>query len=209
MGKRCNIVLQEGEICIHNEQITVEVIKNVVTGYTGGGGGVSVRVAKGLSVRNGASERKAIRNNVSNFYPGILSITNKRIVLSSEKASINCSFDKIGAVAPYKKEKAFSLQVGDKTFKILCKNPKKVCNLILNKGITNNSIGENNQIQEVEWLEGMNPVIALGLLIFAFPYMVAKCYVYSKKDTMEEDKKKKILMVGVILSIILYIMTHT
>lgn len=71
---------QPDEILIYVAPAQTFSDKEKVVGYTGKSAGVSVRIAKGVSVRTGGSGGKAIRNNVRMFNQGDLIITNKRVL---------------------------------------------------------------------------------------------------------------------------------
>lgn len=71
--------------------------------YTkGGGGGVSVRVAKGVSVRSGSGQsRSESIDEIKLIDTGTLIITNKRIVFSGNIKTINIDLDKLINLTPY------------------------------------------------------------------------------------------------------------
>lgn len=80
-----SISLKSGEVCFYEGPAQSYHSKNVVTGYKGGNAGVSVRIAKGVSVHTGGSERKAVRQKVAEKYNGSFYITNKRLILIADK----------------------------------------------------------------------------------------------------------------------------
>ena len=80
-----NINLQKGEVCFYEGYAQSYRKKNVVTGYKGAGAGVSVRIAKGVSVHTGGSGRQAIREDVSEKHDAQFFITNKRLLLLADK----------------------------------------------------------------------------------------------------------------------------
>lgn len=90
-----NINLQKDEVCFYSGTAQAYHKKNVVTGYSGRSAGVSVRVAKGLSVHTGGSGGKSIRGDVVEKYPGRFYLTNKRLILLAEKYGFAVSIPKI------------------------------------------------------------------------------------------------------------------
>ena len=90
-----DINLKKDEVCFYQGKAQSCKKKKVVTGYKGGGSGVSVRLAKGLSVHTGGNSKQAIRETISEKYPANLYITNQRIILLSEKYGFTVSFPSI------------------------------------------------------------------------------------------------------------------
>lgn len=90
-----NIFLQKDERLIYAVPARTFVEKEQVTGYTGGNAGVSVRIAKGVSVRTGSSKGKAVRQNIIKFNDGDYVLTNKRVVFVSKNDSFEYSLKKI------------------------------------------------------------------------------------------------------------------
>lgn len=90
-----DINLQKDEVCFYSGPAQAYHKKNVVTGYSGRSAGVSVRVAKGISVHTGGSGGKSIRGDVVEKYPGRFYLTNKRLILLSEKYGFTVPIPKI------------------------------------------------------------------------------------------------------------------
>ena len=125
---KTNVILTDGENCYYCQQASFAKTKNVVVGYTGGGAGASVRVAKGLSLHTGSSAKQAIRRDVVEKYPGLLTITNKRVVFSGTKGSFDKSLSSLSAVTPYKDAVAF--QFGNNSFPLIVRNVNVVTNAV-------------------------------------------------------------------------------
>ena len=115
------IFLDKGEVCHYQTDAAVLIMKNQVVGHTSGSRGVSVRVAKGLTLHTGGSRGHAIRDNVPYTYPGTLSITNKRIIMTGEKA-FEKPINKLTALTPYGHE-GCTLQFGNSSYTILMDHP--------------------------------------------------------------------------------------
>lgn len=94
------VMMTAGEVCHYCEMVTHLTSKNVVVGYTGGHSGASVRVAKGLTIRTGGTRSAPIRDDVYTRTPGVLTITNKRIVFTSKKDSFDKKITSISAILP-------------------------------------------------------------------------------------------------------------
>lgn len=90
-----NFVLRNGEVCHYQRPASSVVTKNLVTRYEGRSSGVSVRVMKGVSIRSGSSRGVPIREDVKREYDGTLTITNQRVVMSSEKGGFEKAIGKI------------------------------------------------------------------------------------------------------------------
>lgn len=92
------ISLQIGEECYYQHEATAYHEKNVVTGRKSSGAGVSFRVAKGVYVRTGGGDSQVIRENVGEYFDGMLYITNFRIVLLAPKYGFDIPFSKISQI---------------------------------------------------------------------------------------------------------------
>lgn len=102
-----NVMLSAGEICHYCESATYVKTKNVVVEYTGGSRGTSIRIAKGMSVHLGSRKSEPIRDDVQERTSGILSITNKRIVFSSNKGAFDKKISSLSSITPFQNGIAF------------------------------------------------------------------------------------------------------
>ena len=123
-----NLMLSSGEICHYCGPATFVKTKNVVVGYSGGHAGASIRVAKGMSIRTGSSKVAPIRGNVQERTPGILSISNKRVVFSGNKGAFDKKISALSAVTPYQNGIAF--QFGDQQYPLESKEPEYVYEIL-------------------------------------------------------------------------------
>ncbi len=123
-----NVLMTNGEVCHYYEQATFVKTKNVVTGYTGGSRGVSVRIMKGMSYHVGASKSKPIRGNVQEKTPGMLTITNKRIVFSGSKGAFDKKITSLSSITPH--IDGVSFQFGEKQYPLMLKEPTFVYQLV-------------------------------------------------------------------------------
>ena len=107
------------------------VDKTLTTGYTGKHNGVSIRIAKGLSYHTGASGSQAIRQTQRTTYDGVLYLTTKRIIYTSQKESFDKTFDKITSIQEAKD--GLIIQIGSNTYFIVTETHSefmKVFNLL-------------------------------------------------------------------------------
>ena len=105
-----NVFLQPGEILIYASPAETFIEKEQVVGYSGESAGVSVHVAKGVSVRTGSNQGKAIWQNVTKFNPGDYVITNKRILFVSQNDSFEFDVKKISAAKMVAKDAFIIIQ---------------------------------------------------------------------------------------------------
>lgn len=119
------------------------------TGYSGKSAGVSVRVAKGLTVRTGGSGGNLIRQNIKEEFRGDYIITNKRIIFVSEKEGFEYKLNQITAVKLIDSE-SFYIQSG-KTIKNIRVNGS---NLAYTYSLTNTAI--DNFIKDVDIYPDLN-----------------------------------------------------
>lgn len=134
------IVTHAGEVCHYQAAASVLIIKNQVVGRTGGSGGVSVRVAKGLTLHSGRGASQAIRKDIPYTYPGILTITNQRMIMTGEKG-FEYPLMKITSMVPYNRYDGIILQFGRSTFTLLMDEPFAVPKIL-------ELIGAKHSIQE-------------------------------------------------------------
>ena len=86
------------EILIYATPAATFKDKEQIVGYTGKSAGVSVRVAKGVTVRSGGTGSRAVRNTVRQSNMGDLLITNKRVMFVGKDDSFEFQVSKISTV---------------------------------------------------------------------------------------------------------------
>ena len=89
---------KSNEIVIYVAPAKIFKDKEKIVGHTGKSTGASIRVAKGVSIRTGASGGKAIREVIRDNFDGDLIITNKRILFVGKDEHFEFSVNKISAV---------------------------------------------------------------------------------------------------------------
>ena len=92
------LIMRNGEVCHYQNNASVVKTKNIVVGHSGGHVGASVRIAKGLTLHTGSSKGTPIRQNVSDYTPGMLYITSQRVVFLCEKNAFDKPYSAISAV---------------------------------------------------------------------------------------------------------------
>lgn len=123
------IILKSGEVCHYQSDAYVLVIKNEVVGRTAGYRGASIRVAKGLTLHTGGSRGHSIRQDVPYTYPGVFTMTNKRFVMTGEKA-FEYPLDKLTYFNDYDGGKGLVMQFGRSSFTVLMNEPYWVPKII-------------------------------------------------------------------------------
>ncbi len=113
-----SVILRPGEICHYQESASVLQVKNEVVGHTSGSTGVSVRVAKGLTLHSGGSRGHAIRQAVSHLHPGLFTITNQRFIMTGEKG-FDHPLSKLTAMTPYNGYEGITLQFGRSVYTVI------------------------------------------------------------------------------------------
>lgn len=116
-----NVLMTAGEICHYYKQATFVKTKNVVVGYTGGSRGVNIKVMKGMSYHVGSSKSQPIRGNVQEKTPGMLTITNKRIIFSGSEGAFDKKITSLSSITPYTDGILF--QFGEKQYPLMLKEP--------------------------------------------------------------------------------------
>lgn len=108
------VILAPGEVAHLSLNATRLITKNKAVGRTGGGSGVSFRVAKGVSVRTGGGASKTIYEDVTSTYKGMLIVTNQRIIFINSQQGFE---HKLSSVSSLFVDKAnVELQVKSKSY---------------------------------------------------------------------------------------------
>lgn len=113
LPNNASIILQKNEVCHYFTLAYRNESKEEIIGHTGGYGGVSVRVAKGVTLHSGGVQSQPIKQNVSHSYKGILYITNKRVVfvgLEGSNKNFNIPYNKLISAIKYKDGVSFQLE---------------------------------------------------------------------------------------------------
>lgn len=132
-----DLVLKDGEEVYLAISAKTFTSKERVTGYEGGSSGVSVRVAKGVTVRSGGSKGTAVRKKVYEFHDGDYVVTNKRLVFIGMEDSFDIPLEKVTAVKQIATD-AISIVSGNAT-----KNMKiDAANAVYAHALTNKVINE-------------------------------------------------------------------
>lgn len=135
-----NIFLQQGEWIIYAVPAKTFIEKEQVVGYTGSSAGVSVRVAKGVSVRSGSRRGTPVRQNVRKFNSGDYVVTNKRVLFVSQNNGFEFSIGKISTAKIITKD-TFFITIGNKQ-KNICVDENQ---LKYAYGTTVFAINQNNE----------------------------------------------------------------
>lgn len=123
------VIFKDGEICHYETDASVVIIREKVVGYTGGSAGVSVRVAKGISLRSGSSKGRPIRQDVARDYPGIFLITNQRVVMTGEKG-FEYPLQRLTSLTPWDGFQGIILQFGRVSYIVRMSEPYWVPKII-------------------------------------------------------------------------------
>ena len=110
-----SVVLRPGEVCHYQTPASIVEIKERVVGYSGGSGGVSVRVAKGVTLHSGRSRGAPIRADVAKEYPGFFTITDQRMIMTGEKG-FDHPLTKLTSMTPWNGFQGIILQFGRSSY---------------------------------------------------------------------------------------------
>ena len=133
-----NLNLLGDETCCYMDKAYTFKDKTVTTGYKGNNSGVSIRITKGLSYRTGAGSSQAIKQTQKTTYNGILYLTTRRIIYTSQNESFDKTFDKITSIEEAKD--GLIIQIGSNTYSIVTNTHSefmKVFNLIKQNNTNN------------------------------------------------------------------------
>ncbi|MGL5436629.1 MAG: NINE protein [Lachnospiraceae bacterium] len=123
-----SILLSSNENCHYSGAATIAKDRSVVTGYSSGSRGVSIRICKGMSYRVGNSRGVPVRETVTEKTDGTLYITNKRIVFVASKDGFDKKISNMTAIVPYKN--AVDLQFTSQTLSLFTKDGTYIYQII-------------------------------------------------------------------------------
>lgn len=110
------LILEEGETAHYYAPAVRSVTKTRVVGHTGGGAGVSVRVAKGVSVRTGGGSSQNVRGDVTDEFTGAVVLTNRRLVFIHNQSGFECRLASVSAVTTA--AGSVLIQAGSKSYQV-------------------------------------------------------------------------------------------
>lgn len=110
------VVLEEGEVAHFFAPARRYITKKKAVGRTGSGGGVSVRVAKGVSVRSGGGASQTVYDDVTDAFDGLAVLTNRRIVFLAKQNGFDCKLSAISAILP--EGDGLMIQAGAKNYRL-------------------------------------------------------------------------------------------
>lgn len=126
--KKPSISLKDGEVCFYQKRASAYNVKNVVVGRKSGSAGVTMRLAKGVSIHTGNSASENIRQNVGEHFEGTLYITNMRIVLLAPKYGFDVSIPKISSLS--QRKDGFQVYSGAKCHNVLTSDVKQIIKIL-------------------------------------------------------------------------------
>ena len=95
--------------------------------------GNSIRIAKGWTIHLGGGSMTPRYNSVVEYHNGVIYITNKRIIFSSNYEAFDKKLSDLSAIIPYRD--GLTLQFGEKIYKVFISDPiyaAKVINMLTN-----------------------------------------------------------------------------
>lgn len=110
------VVLVADEVAHYFAPAQRFITKTKSVGRTGNGGGVSVRVAKGVSVRAGGGASQTVYDDVTDSFAGQVVLTDRRIVFLAKQNAFDCRLDAISAIAP--EGDRIMIQAGAKSYRL-------------------------------------------------------------------------------------------
>lgn len=115
--QKAPIIPAEGEVVHFYAPAGRYITKKKAVGRTGSGGGISVRIAKGVSLRSGGGASTTIYDNVTDGFIGQVVLTNQRIVFIAKQNGFECKLKSISAIT--KEDDATMIQSGAKTYRLI------------------------------------------------------------------------------------------
>ena len=125
-----NINLPPGETLRFYAKVNAAKVKNRALGRVGSYVGGSVRVSSSFSIHSGSSESRIVYGDNLLTAPGILFITDKRVILNSTQYGFELKHENISTIVPTISPKGFSLTAGAKTYLIVTRQAKEIINYL-------------------------------------------------------------------------------
>ena len=119
------VMLRANEVAHYITPAWLSITQQKVLGSTGGVGGLSFRVAKGVYLHSGKSASRRIYGDVTNTYQGDLVITNQRVVFLQGEKGFEFPIKNLTALTPI--EQGIALQHKSKTYNLLVPAPEYPC----------------------------------------------------------------------------------
>ena len=94
------VILGAGEVAHYFAPACRYITKTKAVGRTGGHGGASIRIAKGVSVHTGRTAGQTIYGNVTDTFDGKIVLTNRRLVFISQQNGFDLKLSSISAIVP-------------------------------------------------------------------------------------------------------------
>lgn len=94
------VILGTGEVAHYFAPARRYITKTKAVGRTGGSGGISVRIAKGVSVHSGRSASQTVYGEVTDTFNGNIVLTNRRLVFISQENGFDLKLSSISAIIP-------------------------------------------------------------------------------------------------------------
>lgn len=123
-----SLILKEGEFSSFECETYTSTVKNQLVGSSGSGGGVSVKVAKGLYLRSGNFGSRRIYKEVVEKYHGKFIVTNKRLVFLNSDKGFEIPYPKLTSV--YSSGDTLNIQSQNKGFEVYLSSPEVIEELI-------------------------------------------------------------------------------
>lgn len=110
------------------ESVTLIESKNKVVGHTGKSAGLSLRVAKGVTLRTGGYGGNAIYDDVVTTFNGKMAVTNDKIIFVNQGKGFEIKLNNISLIEPY--EDGVVIQAKTKSYPLLLDEPRYFMELI-------------------------------------------------------------------------------
>lgn len=123
-----NLITHKDELCFLMVPASAAHSKEVTVGYSGRSSGVSVRVAKGITLHTSGSKGVPVKRNVMEKYPGTLYVTNEHIVMVSQKYGFEKKLNSLVSATQYRDGLAF--QFGNTSYLVFTSEPLYVYGII-------------------------------------------------------------------------------
>lgn len=124
----CPVILAQDEVAVYACRAERIETKNRRIETTGSGGGATIRVAKGVSIRTGGAGSKSIYGDVEMVHGGEFVVTTKRVVFVANNRAFEEKLSNISAVSV--DDGCLAIMTAKSSYTLRMPSPDYPCNII-------------------------------------------------------------------------------
>ncbi len=120
--------MNSDEVCVYFGGAQYAITKNRVAGHVHERGGASVRIVPGVLVGRSTGVTRTVRENITERYPGMLYITNQRVVFAGDKGAFSKPLSAVTTMSV--NPNGIELQFGSTFYSLLVPDSARCINIL-------------------------------------------------------------------------------